>query len=133
MLRRIIAWSALLGPLALAAAAPAAGAAVRSSSAPPAPAVTARTAAVAAARPVLRLGSRGRAVVTLQQRLTTLHYFDAGPADGVFGAGTYHAVVAFQKVQGLTRTAPSARPPGPGWPGRMSRRPATGWPPRRWK
>ena len=26
-----------------------------------------------------------------------------GPADGVFGAGTYHAVVAFQKVQGLTR------------------------------
>jgi lipoprotein-anchoring transpeptidase ErfK/SrfK len=26
-----------------------------------------------------------------------------GAADGVFGAGTYHAVVAFQKVQGLTR------------------------------
>jgi peptidoglycan hydrolase-like protein with peptidoglycan-binding domain len=86
MLRRIIALSALLGPIALAAAAPAAGAAVRSSSAPPAPAVTARTAAVAAAWPVLRLGSRGSAVVTLQRRLTTLYYFDVGPADGVFGA-----------------------------------------------
>lgn len=101
MLRRIVAWSALLGPLALAAAVPAAGAAVRSSSAPPAPAVTAR--AAAAAQPVLRLGSRGSAVVTLQHRLTALHYFDVGPADGVFGAGTYHAVIAFQKVQGLTR------------------------------
>lgn len=65
-------------------------------------AVTART-AVAAAQPVLRLGSRGGAVKTVQQRLGALHYFDAGPADGVFGAGTYHAVVAFQKVQGLTR------------------------------
>jgi lipoprotein-anchoring transpeptidase ErfK/SrfK len=103
MLRRIVAWSALLGPLALAAVAPAAGAAVRSSSTPPAPAVTARAAAVAAAQPVLRLGSRGSAVVTLQHRLTALHYFDVGPADGVFGAGTYHAVIAFQKVQGLSR------------------------------
>jgi N-acetylmuramoyl-L-alanine amidase len=102
MLRHIIAWSALLGPLALAAAAPAAGGAVRSSSAPHAAAVTAR-AAVTAAQPLLRLGSRGSAVVTLQHRLTALHYFDVGPADGVFGAGTYHAVVAFQKVQGLTR------------------------------
>ena len=26
-----------------------------------------------------------------------------GTADGVFGQGTYHAVIAFQKVQGLTR------------------------------
>jgi lipoprotein-anchoring transpeptidase ErfK/SrfK len=103
MLRRILAWSALLGPLALAAAVPAAGAAVRSSSSPPAPAVTARAAAVAAAQPVLRLGSRGSAVVTLQHRLTALRYFDVGSADGVFGAGTYHAVVAFQKVQGLPR------------------------------
>jgi peptidoglycan hydrolase-like protein with peptidoglycan-binding domain len=65
-------------------------------------AVTART-AVAAAQPVLRLGSRGGAVKTVQQRLGALHYFDVGPADGVFGANTYHAVIAFQKVQGLTR------------------------------
>jgi peptidoglycan hydrolase-like protein with peptidoglycan-binding domain len=60
-------------------------------------------AAVAAAKPVLRLGSRGGAVKTVQQRLGALHYFDVGPADGVFGANTYHAVIAFQKVQGLTR------------------------------
>ena len=103
MLRRIIAWSVLLSPLALAAAVPAAsaaGAAVRSPSGPPG--VTARTAAVAA-QPVLRLGSRGGTVVTLQQRLAALRYFDVGRADGVFGANTYHAVVAFQKVQGLTR------------------------------
>jgi len=100
LLRRIVTWSALLGPLALAAAAPAAGAAVRSA-AGPLPAT--RTAAVAATQPVLRLGAHGGAVVTLQRRLAALHYFDVGAADGVFGAGTYHAVVAFQKVQGLTR------------------------------
>jgi N-acetylmuramoyl-L-alanine amidase len=103
MLRRIIAWSVLLSPLALTAAVPAAssaGAAVRSPSGPSG--VTAHTAAVAA-QPVLRLGSRGGTVVTLQQRLSALRYFDVGRADGVFGANTYHAVVAFQKVQGLTR------------------------------
>jgi len=54
-------------------------------------------------QPVLRLDSRGSAVLTLQQRLAALHYFDVAKADGVFGPGTYHAVVAFQKVQGLTR------------------------------
>ncbi|HEY1321775.1 MAG TPA: peptidoglycan-binding domain-containing protein, partial [Streptosporangiaceae bacterium] len=108
MLRRIIAWSVLISPLVLATAVPAAGAAVGSPSGPsavpaPAAAMTARTAAAAAAQPVLRLGSRGAAVTTLQQRLAALHYFDVGRADGVFGANTYHAVVAFQKVQGLTR------------------------------
>jgi hypothetical protein len=104
MLRRIIAWSVLLSPLALAAAVPAAapaGAAIGSPSGPSA--VTARTAAVAAAQPVLRLGSRGGAVKTLQQRLAALHYFDVSAADGVFGQNTYHAVIAFQKVQGLGR------------------------------
>ena len=60
-------------------------------------------ATVAAAQPMLRLGSRGSAVVTLQHRLAALHYFDVGTADGVFGPNTYHAVIAFQKVQGLTR------------------------------
>jgi lipoprotein-anchoring transpeptidase ErfK/SrfK len=60
-------------------------------------------AAAAAQQPLLRLGSRGSAVVTLQQRLAALHYFDVGTADGVFGQNTYHAVIAFQKVQGLAR------------------------------
>ena len=102
MLRRIIVCSVLLSPLMLVAAAPAAGAAARSLSGPPG--VTALSAtSTAAARPVLRLGSRGGAVVTLQQRLAALHYFDVGSADGVFGANTHHAVVAFQKVQGLGR------------------------------
>jgi peptidoglycan hydrolase-like protein with peptidoglycan-binding domain len=92
--------SALLLPLGLVTTAPAAGASAGSP-----PAVTVRTtAAVAAAQQsLLRLGSRGSAVVTLQQRLAALHYFDVGAADGVFGQNTYHAVIAFQKVQGLAR------------------------------
>jgi lipoprotein-anchoring transpeptidase ErfK/SrfK len=67
--------------------------------------VTVRTTAAVAAeqQSQLRLGSRGSAVVTLQQRLAALHYFDVGAADGVFGQNTYHAVIAFQKVQGLAR------------------------------
>ncbi len=98
MFRRVnIALSALLVPLALVTTAPVAFAAVSASAA--GRAATAAT----AAQPTLRLGSRGSAVVTLQQRLAALHYFDVGPADGVFGQGTYHAVVAFQKVQGLSR------------------------------
>ena len=104
MFRRIIiALSALLIPLVLVATAPVAGAAAGSPSG--SPGVTARTTAatVAAAQPTLWLGSRGSTVVTLQRRLAALHYFDAGPADGVFGSNTYHAVIAFQKVQGLTR------------------------------
>jgi L,D-transpeptidase catalytic domain len=36
---------------------------------------------------MLRLGSRGSAVVALQQRLITLHYFDVATADGC-SAGT---------------------------------------------
>lgn len=57
---------------------------------------------LATAQPVLRLGSRGTAVVTLQRRLATLHY-DVGPIDGIFGSQTFHGVVAFQKVNGLVR------------------------------
>jgi N-acetylmuramoyl-L-alanine amidase len=52
---------------------------------------------------MLRLGSRGSAVTRLQQRLAALHYFDIATADGIFEQNTYHAVIAFQKVQGLTR------------------------------
>jgi lipoprotein-anchoring transpeptidase ErfK/SrfK len=102
-LSTLLAVPALVVPLALVATAPAAAAAGSSPSGPPG--VTARTAAAATAavRPTLRLGARGGAVVTLQKRLIALHYFDVSAADGVFGQNTYHAVVAFQKVQGLGR------------------------------
>jgi lipoprotein-anchoring transpeptidase ErfK/SrfK len=53
--------------------------------------------------PVLQLGAHGAAVRTLQRRLIALHYFDVARADGVFGAATYHSVIAFQKVQRLPR------------------------------
>jgi N-acetylmuramoyl-L-alanine amidase len=77
--------------------------------------------AAAVAQPVLRLGSRGAAVVRPQQRLAGLRY-DLGAVDGVFGASTYHAVVAFQKVNALARDgivgprtwAALARPVRPG-------------------
>ncbi len=52
---------------------------------------------------MLSSGAQGPAVVALQQRLAALHY-DVGAADGGFGSATYHAVVAFQKVNGLDRT-----------------------------
>jgi N-acetylmuramoyl-L-alanine amidase len=60
------------------------------------------TSSTVAAMPTLRQGSRGTAVVTLQRRLTALRY-DVGPIDGIFGPSTYHGVVAFQKVNGLSR------------------------------
>jgi lipoprotein-anchoring transpeptidase ErfK/SrfK len=99
MFRRIIvALSVPLLPLVIVATASAAAA---SAAAPPS--VTIAAASAAATQPVLRLGSNGSAVKTLQHRLIALHYYDVATADGVFGQGTYHAVVAFQKVQGLTR------------------------------
>jgi N-acetylmuramoyl-L-alanine amidase len=55
-----------------------------------------------ASQPTLRSGSHGAAVVQLQRRLGGLHY-DVGPVDGQFGSQTFHAVVAFQKVNGLGR------------------------------
>lgn len=51
---------------------------------------------------VLRQGARGSEVVQLQNQLAKLRY-DVGPADGRFGPSTTHAVIAFQKVNGLTR------------------------------
>ena len=92
--RMLLALSVLLIPLATVTSAPAAGASVGSPQG-----VTAAT----AQQPTLRLGSHGSGVKTLQQRLIALHYFDVGTADDVFGQNTYHAVVAFQKVQGLSR------------------------------
>jgi N-acetylmuramoyl-L-alanine amidase len=53
-------------------------------------------------RPNLSVGARGSYVTTLQQRLIALHY-DLGSASGVFESQTQHAVVAFQKVNGLGR------------------------------
>lgn len=50
----------------------------------------------------LRQGSRGTQVVQLQQQLTELGY-DVGKVDGLFGPATRHAVIAFQKVNGLAR------------------------------
>jgi hypothetical protein len=60
------------------------------------------SAMLATTNPVLRTGSRGAAVVRLQNRLAALHY-DTGPIDGIFGPQTFHGVVAFQKVNGLVR------------------------------
>ena len=53
--------------------------------------------------PVLKKGAKG-VWVNLLQRLLIHHGFSCGTAgaDGIFGTGTYNAVVAFQKAKGLT-------------------------------
>jgi len=50
----------------------------------------------------LRLGAEGPDVLAVQQRLDELGYAIAN-LDGRFGDETYHALVAFQKVNGLSR------------------------------
>lgn len=50
--------------------------------------------------PVLRWGSTGQAVRTLQWRLQQWGYYQ-GPIDGVYGAQTYRAVVNFQRKNGV--------------------------------
>jgi peptidoglycan hydrolase-like protein with peptidoglycan-binding domain len=60
------------------------------------------TTAPSNASDLLKLGSRGPAVSKLQRRLIALGY-RPGPADGVFGAATASAVLAFQKRNGLGR------------------------------
>ena len=50
---------------------------------------------------VLRQGSKGSEVKEVQRRLKLWGYYN-GSVDGVFGAGTRAAVVAFQKKNGLT-------------------------------
>jgi peptidoglycan hydrolase-like protein with peptidoglycan-binding domain len=50
----------------------------------------------------LRSGMSGSDVVYLQKRLQALHY-DVPAATGVFNYDTLHAVIAFEKVQRLTR------------------------------
>ena len=54
-----------------------------------------------ATRPILKLGSTGADVTTLQQKLTTAG-FNPGSTDGNFGAGTQTAVINFQKAKNLT-------------------------------
>jgi putative peptidoglycan binding protein/L,D-transpeptidase-like protein len=56
------------------------------------------------AAPTLKLGSKGPAVRALQKRLAWAAYLPWGSAvDGVFGTQTWHAVVAFQGWNGLSR------------------------------
>lgn len=50
---------------------------------------------------VLRQGARGGEVKEVQRRLKLWGYYN-GSVDGVFGAGTRKAVIAFQKKNGLT-------------------------------
>ncbi len=56
---------------------------------------------VAASLPVLQIGNRGEAVMTVQGELAAAGY-GAGPTDGIFGQGTQRAVEAFQGAHGLT-------------------------------
>lgn len=68
--------------------------------APPPPPTTAAPAPPAG----LGRGSKGPEVKALEEKLAALHY-DAGKVDEVFDAATGHAVMAFQKVNGLARTS----------------------------
>ena len=56
---------------------------------------------LAADAAVLKKGSQGDEVVTLQKKLKQWGYYD-GSVDGVFGAGTEKAVQYFQRKNGLT-------------------------------
>lgn len=58
-------------------------------------------AAVVASAAVLKKGSTGGEVREVQRRLKSWGYYN-GAVDGVFGAGTRSAVIAFQKKNGLT-------------------------------
>lgn len=50
---------------------------------------------------ILRQGAKGNEVKEVQRRLKQWGYYN-GAVDGVFGAGTKKAVIAFQKKNGLT-------------------------------
>ncbi len=94
-MKKILAIGALTLALAASAAIPAAYAVTRAHGA----ADTAQTAAIETA--VLRQGSKGDEVKEVQRRLKQWGYY-TGSVDGVFGAATKKAVVAFQKKNGLT-------------------------------
>jgi lipoprotein-anchoring transpeptidase ErfK/SrfK len=50
----------------------------------------------------LTLGNQGNDVLTLERQLQALHY-SPGRVDGTFDRNTQHAVIAFEKVERLTR------------------------------
>jgi lipoprotein-anchoring transpeptidase ErfK/SrfK len=52
---------------------------------------------------ILKVGSRGEAVLALEKRLTELRY-DVGAVDGFYDQQTWQGVVAFQKYARLKRT-----------------------------
>ena len=56
---------------------------------------------LAADAAVLKKGSKGDEVVTLQKKLKQWGYYD-GAVDGIFGIGTEKAVEYFQRKNGLT-------------------------------
>lgn len=56
---------------------------------------------LAADAAVLKKGSKGDEVVTLQKKLKQWGYYD-GAVDGIFGSGTQKAVQYFQRKNGLT-------------------------------
>src|SRR4051794_40993086 len=71
-------------------------------SATPTPTPTATPTATAKPPQKLKIGSKGPAVLALQQRLTELGYWN-GKADGKFGGTTQQAVFALQKAAGIGR------------------------------
>ena len=93
-MRKILA----IGTLTLALAATAAGSAAYAVTRADRAADTAQTAAIETA--VLRQGSTGGEVKEVQRRLKQWGYY-TGSVDGVFGAATKKAVIAFQKKNGL--------------------------------
>ena len=56
---------------------------------------------IAEAAAILRQGAKGSEVKEVQRRLKQWGYYN-GAVEGVFGAGTKKAVIAFQKKNGLT-------------------------------
>jgi peptidoglycan hydrolase-like protein with peptidoglycan-binding domain len=62
-----------------------------------------KTTAKAAPPAGLGRGDKGDKVMAMEQRLAALHY-DVGKVDGTFDTETQQAVIAFQKVEGLSRT-----------------------------
>ena len=59
--------------------------------------------------PNLSTGSRGRAVLALERRLSALRHVLRGGSNRYYATDTYEAVLAFQKVHGLSRTGRVSR------------------------
>ena len=60
------------------------------------------------AQGILSVGAKGEDVTRLQQRLKDLGYLD-GKVDGQYGGGTKRAVIAFQRMHGLTTDGVAAQ------------------------